>query len=362
MIRRSKASAVGLRASVLILIFAMRGTVISATSERPVFTVERGEENYYYSHPPESQLNQRDLAKPLSLNHPVYRRISASGEQMSSSHKRKVIRAAEQEQSLTAFLAKNNAERITEHGFVHEDSASTSDVIRQLSENIDYDEEGFKWPDYASKEDLDLYEGTRGDTGPQAKPTKYHYYPHNQHLYLLPECTTQQVCNLVYTRFNFSQPLCACPDRFQGPCSASISKNDQHTLEVVMKNRKKNDRLKSGPPTLIKTCEETRQIRDCRTPADWAVLALQNIRTGKSQYLVICNCLQGELDGPMNHEQPAYARVPGIRVYGMMCNSRKAHGAASARSWRGDQDDVAKEHPQFPWKTFYSFASSVDWT
>ena len=23
----------------------------------------------------------------------------------------------------------------------------------------------------------------------------------------------------------------------------------------------------------------------------------------------------------MSHDQPAYARVPGIRVYGMMCNS-----------------------------------------
>ncbi len=28
---------------------------------------------------------------------------------------------------------------------------------------------------------------------PVIKPTKYHYYPHNQHLYLLPECATQQV-------------------------------------------------------------------------------------------------------------------------------------------------------------------------
>lgn len=28
---------------------------------------------------------------------------------------------------------------------------------------------------------------------PLIKPTKYHYYPHNQHLYLLPECATQQV-------------------------------------------------------------------------------------------------------------------------------------------------------------------------
>lgn len=26
-------------------------------------------------------------------------------------------------------------------------------------------------------------------------------------------------------------------------------------------------------------------------------------------------------EGPMSHDQPAYARVPGIRVYGMMCNS-----------------------------------------
>jgi hypothetical protein len=30
------------------------------------------------------------------------------------------------------------------------------------------------------------------------KPTKYHYYPHNQHLYLLPECATQQVCEKFY--------------------------------------------------------------------------------------------------------------------------------------------------------------------
>ena len=45
----------------------------------------------------------------------------------------------------------------------------------------------------------------------------------------------------------------------------------------------------------MKTCEETRQIRDCRTPQDWSLLALQNIRTGKSQYLVICRCEQGQL-------------------------------------------------------------------
>lgn len=222
-----------------------------------------------------------------------------------------------------------------------------------------------------------------------------------------------QVCNAVYTRFNFTQPLCACADRFQGPCSASIARNDFHTIEVGMKKNAKvqnaireqaNSSLitlmiyywyaqkgtsKTGrgfkSPTLVKTCEETKLIRECRSPQDWALLALQNVRTGKSQYLVICRCEQGELgksekhiltythcyfgvlaisyncgfrhkhgtqnqtfsvlsctsksvvfyrcgnviftvyinlaDGPMSHDQPAYARVPGIRVYGMMCNS-----------------------------------------
>jgi len=48
-------------------------------------------------------------------------------------------------------------------------------------------------------------------------------------------------------------------------------------------------------PTLLKTCENTREIRECRRPQDWALLALQNIRSGKSQYLVICHCLRGEL-------------------------------------------------------------------
>lgn len=33
------------------------------------------------------------------------------------------------------------------------------------------------------------------------KPTKYHYYPHNQHIYLLPECAIQQVSNskIIYS-------------------------------------------------------------------------------------------------------------------------------------------------------------------
>lgn len=35
---------------------------------------------------------------------------------------------------------------------------------------------------------------------PSVKPTKYHFYPHNQHIYLLPECAIQQVI-IIYAPF-----------------------------------------------------------------------------------------------------------------------------------------------------------------
>ncbi|EFX70162.1 hypothetical protein DAPPUDRAFT_112957 [Daphnia pulex] len=214
-----------------------------------------------------------------------------------------------------------------------------------------------------SKEgNLAVEEGIRDRKKPVAKPTKYHYYPHNQHLYLLPECATQQVCNAVYTRFNFTQPLCACADRFQGPCSASIARNDLHTIEVGMKKNIKKGTGKAGrgfkSPTLVKTCEETKLIRECRSPQDWALLALQNVRTGKSQYLVICRCEQGELDGPMSHDQPAYARVPGIRVYGMMCNSGNGTNNRNGRIQRSS----GTKPEEFPWEKVLEFSSTLNWT
>lgn len=36
-----------------------------------------------------------------------------------------------------------------------------------------------------------------GASAALVKPTKYHYYPHNQHIYLLPECAIQQVMKLT---------------------------------------------------------------------------------------------------------------------------------------------------------------------
>ncbi|XP_028037705.1 uncharacterized protein LOC114248620 isoform X1 [Bombyx mandarina] len=156
-----------------------------------------------------------------------------------------------------------------------------------------------------------------GSTSVLAKPTKYHYYPHNQHIYLLPECAIQQVCNAVYVRLNYTQPLCACPARYRDPCSASLNADDLHTTRLVTDSKKK---FANKAVTLVKTCEAVSEIRECRVPKDWSLMALQNIRTGKSHYLVICRCPNNYiLEGPISHEQPTYASVPGIRVYGMMC-------------------------------------------
>ncbi|KAK3885963.1 hypothetical protein Pcinc_009866 [Petrolisthes cinctipes] len=164
----------------------------------------------------------------------------------------------------------------------------------------------------------------------------YHFYPHNQHLFQLPECATQQVCNAVYKRLNFTQPLCQCPSR-SDPCSASLNTNDERSIELSM----------GGPTsratTVIKTCEPVWSVRECRTPRDWSILALQNTRTGKAHYLVICKCPQAaKLDGPLNHDQPSYAQVPGIRVYGMMCISRNYR-----RVGRQVADDNGTD---FPWE------------
>ncbi|XP_011647500.1 mucin-5AC [Pogonomyrmex barbatus] len=182
-----------------------------------------------------------------------------------------------------------------------------------------------------------------GASAALAKPTKYHYYPHNQHIYLLPECAVQQVCNAVYVRLNFTQPLCACPGRYRDPCSASLDSDDLHTTELVTDPRTK-------ALTLVKTCEPVAEMRECRASRDWSLLALQNVRTGKSHYLVICRCPDTNiLEGPMSHDQPTYASVPGIRVYGMMCvqGNRRGRPLRYSRSVSGYAED--EEKPRFPW-------------
>ncbi|EZA54211.1 hypothetical protein DMN91_000316 [Ooceraea biroi] len=195
-----------------------------------------------------------------------------------------------------------------------------------------------------------------GASAALAKPTKYHYYPHNQHIYLLPECAVQQVCNAVYVRLNFTQPLCACPGRYRDPCSASLDSDDLHTTELVTDPRTK-------ALTLVKTCEPVAEMRECRASRDWSLLALQNVRTGKSHYLVICRCPDTNiLEGPMSHDQPTYASVPGIRVYGMMCvqGNRRGRPLRYARSISGHLEN--EEKPRFPWhKVRQLMATSSFW-
>lgn len=205
-----------------------------------------------------------------------------------------------------------------------------------------------------------------GASAALVKPTKYHYYPHNQHIYLLPECAIQQVCNAVYVRLNWTQPLCACPSRYRDPCSASLNADDLHTTELM------TDRNSKRALTLVKTCEPTAEMRICRAPRDWSLLALQNIRTGKSHYLVICRCPDTSiLEGPMSHDQPTYASVPGIRVYGMMCvqapmsattaglnnnnnNKRRGRPLRIVRS----AEDV---RPPIPWDRVEDIAKTANW-
>ncbi|XP_043259569.1 uncharacterized protein LOC122401484 [Colletes gigas] len=209
-----------------------------------------------------------------------------------------------------------------------------------------------------------------GASAALAKPTKYHYYPHNQHIYLLPECAVQQVCNAVYVRLNFTQPLCACPGRYRDPCSASLDSDDLHTTELVTDPRTKR------ALTLVKTCEPVAEMRECRTPRDWSLLALQNVRTGKSHYLVICRCPDANiLEGPMSHDQPTYASVPGIRVYGMMCvqGNRRGRPLRYTRSIfdhpnkETNQDSIRNEKEgtedrlSFPWYKVQQLMNVAVW-
>jgi len=171
--------------------------------------------------------------------------------------------------------------------------------------------------------------------------TLYHVFPHNQHLFQLPECASQQVCNAVYLRLNFSTPLCACPEPGD-PCSASTLATDNHSLRLSAD--------KGGKVlTLAKTCEMVPSIRQCEKNRDWSILALQNIRTGKAHYLVICTCPEsGVLEGPLAQTGAPYAKVPGIRVYGMLCLTGGKKRRRKARLLGGKTENTLPAFPSVP--------------
>ncbi|RWS09584.1 hypothetical protein B4U79_06963, partial [Dinothrombium tinctorium] len=130
----------------------------------------------------------------------------------------------------------------------------------------------------------------------------------------LPECATQQVCNAIFVRSNHTQQLCDCSRHYNWECSSEPNTDDGHTIELT----RRYDKMVY---TQIKLCEPMVTVRTCKTPTDWTLLAMQSERTGKAHYVVVCRCPEwATLEGPYTHNHPPYARIPGIRVYGMLCS------------------------------------------
>lgn len=60
----------------------------------------------------------------------------------------------------------------------------------------------------------------------------------------------------------------------------------------------------------------------------------------------------------MSHDQPTYASVPGIRVYGMMCVQS---GNPNKRRGRPLRLIRSAENPPFPWQTLNEFIKTTIW-
>lgn len=59
----------------------------------------------------------------------------------------------------------------------------------------------------------------------------------------LPECATQQVCNAIFVRMNYTQKLCECGSNYNWKCSNTLDPQDGHTIELT---RKFDKRVSSG--------------------------------------------------------------------------------------------------------------------
>lgn len=51
----------------------------------------------------------------------------------------------------------------------------------------------------------------------------------------LPECATQQVCNAIFVRMNYTQKLCECGSNYNWKCSNTLDPQDGHTIELTRK-------------------------------------------------------------------------------------------------------------------------------
>ena len=153
-----------------------------------------------------------------------------------------------------------------------------------------------------------------------------------------------QVCNAVYLRLNFSVPLCACPEPGD-PCSASTLASDGHSLGLTA------DQASGKVLTLAKTCEEVESIRTCDQNRDWSILALQNIRTGKAHYLVICTCPDSGFLGKTSQNTifdfnySCLQRVPWHRR-GLLTPRCQAFGSLACSVSRVEEVDPSEGRPR----------------
>ena len=176
----------------------------------------------------------------------------------------------------------------------------------------------------------------------------------------LPECATQQVCAAHYVKSNHTQRLCECPAEFNWSCNDNTL---EHTIELSNNpdfNRIRNSSFDSY--TQVRMCENLKTLKSCKQPTDWTIMALQSERTAKAHYVVACKCPESALfEGPFTHKHPPYARFPGIRVYGMLCNqgNRKYK---EPKAMEIDNQNT-EDYPEFPWDLAYAIlnATSIDW-
>jgi len=170
----------------------------------------------------------------------------------------------------------------------------------------------------------------------------------------LPECAAQQVCAAHYVKSNHTQRLCECQHDFNWNCE-DATLTGEHTIDLTRK-QDQNKRNNLEAYTQVKLCENLKSIKPCKTPTDWTIMALQSERTGKAHYVVVCKCPdESSFEGPFTHKHPPYARFPGIRVYGMLCNQ----SARKSKDPKALEIDQNSEYPEFPWELAYAVINAT---
>ncbi|XP_076335265.1 uncharacterized protein LOC143238690 [Tachypleus tridentatus] len=245
-----------------------------------------------------------------------------------------VMWADEKVQYLTTRVSDNiNVSAITTKPWTEEETDTVAMVIPETNESAL--QEGDVSLNITDPYDEKKYNKVTSSMSP-VKPRKEDSLFSQGRQFALPECVPQQVCNTLFLALNHVQQMCSCPLSFTDPCSKSIDPRDGHTIKLVHYDNRK-------VRTQIKMCEHVETIKVCQEEKEWTLLAMQSLRTGKAQYLVICQCPQtGNLEGPIQHKDPPLASIPGLRIYGMLCSRHGRRGR-----------HLGNTLPEFPWRSVH---------